>query len=280
MSELTWQIPDRLFRFGRPLVMGIVNVTPDSFSDGGKYFDAQAAINRGMELASQGADILDVGGESTRPGSQPVPLDEELRRVVPVAKALASQTGIPISIDTSKAAVAKEAVAAGATIINDVTALRGDPAMTELARTTGAGVILMHMQGTPPTMQDDPRYEDVCREVHEFLDKRLNEVEAAGIPRSRLVVDPGIGFGKRHAHNLTLLSKLDRLHSLGRPLCLGVSRKGFIGKITGRTVADSMIGSVAVACHAMARGAAQILRVHDVAATVDAVKIFEALNAK
>jgi dihydropteroate synthase len=278
MPNITWQLPDRLLHFERPLVMGIVNVTPDSFSDGGLYANPQAAIAHGLELARQGADILDVGGESTRPGSQSVALDEELRRVVPVVRALAAQAGIPISIDTSKAVVAKEALAAGARIVNDVTALQGDPAMVSVTREAGAAAILMHMQGTPATMQVDPQYEDVVAEVIYFLKRRLEEVEAAGIPSERLAIDPGIGFGKRHAHNLTLLAALARFRSLGRPICLGVSRKGFIGKIIGRTVAESTIGSVAVACHAMSTGSAQILRVHEVAETVEAVKIFDAIG--
>jgi dihydropteroate synthase len=278
MSSLAWQLSERVLRFDRPLVMGIVNVTPDSFSDGGQFADSQAAIAHGLDLVRQGADILDIGGESTRPGSQPVPLDEEMRRVVPVIRDLAGQVHIPISVDTSKAAVAREAIAAGAAIVNDVTALQGDPAMLTITRESRAAAILMHMQGTPATMQADPRYDDVVADVYEFLRRRLDEVEAAGIPRERLAIDPGIGFGKRHLHNLTLLARLERFQSLGRPLCLGVSRKGFIGKEIGRGVTDSMVGSVAAACHAMASGSAQILRVHDVAATVDAVKMFDAIR--
>ncbi len=276
--QMNWQLPDRLLRFELPLVMGIVNVTPDSFSDGGLHADPRSAIAHGLELVRQGADILDIGGESTRPGSQPVAVEEELRRVVPVVRALVEQVRVPVSVDTSKALVAKEALAAGAGIVNDVTALRGDPEMIEIVREAKAAAILMHMQGTPATMQVDPRYDDVVGEVHEFLRRRLAEVESAGIPRDRLAIDPGIGFGKRHAHNLTLLAHLERFQSLGRPLCLGVSRKGFIGKEIGRSVTESMVGSVAVACHALAKGAAQILRVHDVAATVDAVKMFAAIE--
>jgi dihydropteroate synthase len=278
MSVITWRAKDRILEFARPLVMGIVNVTPDSFSDGGQFFNPSAAISRAQKLVEEGADILDIGGESTRPGSTPVTLDEELRRVVPVVRGLANQTTVPISIDTSKAEVARQCLEAGAAIINDVTALRGDPGMSEVARNHQAGVILMHMQGTPATMQLDPRYDDVVAEVREVLKVRLNELEQAGLDREHLSIDPGIGFGKRHAHNLTLLAHLDRFLDLGRPICLGVSRKGFIGKITGKTVPDSAAGSVAVACHAMAKGAAQILRVHDVAATADAVKMFAAIN--
>jgi dihydropteroate synthase len=278
MPRFVWRVKDRTLEFGRPRVMGIVNVTPDSFSDGGNFFDPAAAISHALKLVEEGADILDIGGESTRPGSTPVPLDEELRRVVLVVRGLANQTTVPLSIDTSKAEVARQCLEAGASIINDVTALRGDPAMIDVARNLQAGVILMHMQGTPATMQQDPKYDDVVAEVHEFLRLRLLELEQAGLDREGLSIDPGIGFGKRHAHNLTLLAHLDRFLDLGRPICLGVSRKGFIGKITGKTVADSAAGSVAVACHAMAKVAAQILRVHDVAATVDAVKMFEAIG--
>ena len=277
MPRFVWRVKDRTLEFGRPLVMGIVNVTPDSFSDGGQFLDHRQAIDHALRLAREGADILDIGGESTRPGSQPVPLEEELRRVLPVVQALVKQTAAIISIDTSKAEVARQCLEGGAAIINDVTALRGDPAMPEVPRTHSAGVILMHMQGTPATMQLDPKYDDVVKEVHDFLGDRVSELERAGLPRERLAIDPGIGFGKRHAHNLTLLAGLDRLLDLGRPICLGVSRKGFIGKIIGKSVADSDLGSVAVACYAMTRGAAQILRVHDVAATVDAVKIIEAI---
>ena len=277
MPRFVWRVKDRTLEFGRPLVMGIVNVTPDSFSDGGQFLDHRQAIDHALRLAREGADILDIGGESTRPGSQPVPLEEELRRVLPVVQALVKQTAAIISIDTSKAEVARQCLEGGAAIINDVTALRGDPAMPEVPRTHSAGVILMHMQGTPATMQLDPKYDDVVQEVHDFLGERVGGLEQAGLPRERLAIDPGIGFGKRHAHNLTLLAGLDRLLDLGRPICLGVSRKGFIGKIIGKSVADSDLGSVAVACYAMTRGAAQILRVHDVAATVDAVKIIEAI---
>jgi dihydropteroate synthase len=277
MPRFTWRLKNRTLEFGRPLVMGIVNVTPDSFSDGGQFLDQRRAIDHALRLVQDGADILDIGGESTRPGSQPVSLDEELRRMVPVVQALTKQTSATISVDTSKSEVARQCLDAGAAIINDVTALRGDPGMVDVARNHRAGVILMHMQGTPATMQLDPKYDDVVREVHDFLGARLKELEQAGLPRETLAIDPGIGFGKRHAHNLSLLAGLESLLDLQRPICLGVSRKGFIGKIIGKTVAESDIGSVAVACHAMAKGAAQILRVHNVAATVEAVKMMEAV---
>lgn len=277
---LVWRLKNRTLEFGHPLVMGIVNVTPDSFSDGGQFFDHLQAIDHALHLASEGADILDIGGESTRPRSQPVPLEEELRRVLPVVQSLAKQTSAIISIDTSKAEVARQCLEAGAAIINDVTALRGNSDMVDVARNHHAGVILMHMQGTPATMQLDPKYDDVAKEVHDFLGQRLKDLEQAGLPRESMAIDPGIGFGKRHAHNLTLLAGLERLLDLGRPICLGVSRKGFIGKVIGKSVAQSDIGSVAVACYALTKGAAQILRVHNVAATVDAVKMIEAMGGE
>jgi dihydropteroate synthase len=278
MSPLSWQIRDQIVQIRRPLVMGVVNVTPDSFSDGGQFFDHDAAVAHGRRLVSEGADLLDVGGESTRPGSEPVPVEEELRRVVPVVRRLASQVSVPISVDTSKAEVARQCLAGGACIINDVTALCGDVDMPAVVRAARAGVILMHMQGAPATMQNDPQYEDVVAEVYAFLEKRVWELSEMGLARDQIAVDPGIGFGKRHAHNLELLRDLSRFQQLGRPVCLGVSRKGFIGKITGRSVAQSIIGSVAVACDAASHGAAQILRVHDVGPTVEALKIVEAIR--
>ena len=272
-----WQIRDRMLHIGpRPLVMGIVNVTPDSFSDGGRFLQTDAAVAHALELVEQGADLLDIGGESTRPGAAPVSVDEELRRVLIVVEALAKSTQIPLSIDTSKAEVARQCLAAGAHIINDVTAL-ADPAMIEVAKQFQAGVVLMHMQGTPQTMQQNPHYENVSDDVARWLDERVRFVMGRGVPQGNLVLDPGIGFGKSHAHNLELLARLPELQRLGRPVCLGVSRKGFIGKITGRSVQDSAAGSVGVACWAVARRAAQVLRVHDVAATRDAVLMTVAL---
>jgi dihydropteroate synthase len=278
MPQRVWKVRDRIVEIGRPLVMGIVNVTPDRFSDGAEFFEVGAAIGHALKLVSEGADVLDVGGESTRPGALAVSLEEELRRVVPVVQRLAKETTVPISVDTSKAEVARQCLAAGAAIVNDVTALRGDIEMPEIVRRCSAGAILMHMQGAPATMQRDPQYHDVVAEVSQFLKERLHEVTALGIDVQQLVIDPGIGFGKRHAHNLELLRHLGQFQQLGRPVCLGVSRKGFIGKVVGRSVAESVIGSVAVACDAMAMGAAQILRVHDVGATVGAVKMMEAIR--
>lgn len=275
---MLWQLRDRSLTLGPPvLVMGIVNVTPDSFSDGGHFLDTTAAIKHGLELARQGADLLDIGGESTRPGSAPVPLEEELRRVIPVVRELAKETTIPLSVDTSKAEVARQALLAGAHIVNDVTALTGDAAMPAVVRDHGAGAILMHMQGTPQTMQDRPSYGDVVKEVTAYLDAQLHDLAAYGIAGAQLAVDPGIGFGKTSAHNLALLAHLDELGRLGRPVCLGVSRKGFLGKRLGRPVEERLAGSLAAACHALAHRAAHILRVHDVAATRDAVEVFKAL---
>lgn len=274
-----WRCRERTFEIRhQALILGIVNVTPDSFSDGGRFFDARAAIDHALRLAEEGADLLDIGGESTRPGADPVPLDEELRRVLPVVEGLAGRTDRALSIDTSKAEVARRCLEAGAVVINDVTALTGDPAMEETVRRFEAGVILMHMQGTPQTMQADPRYTDVVAEVQAYLKERLRGCLAAGIAADRIALDPGIGFGKTRRHNLDLLRGLAALQDLGRPVCLGVSRKGFLGKIVERPVGESTIASIAVACHALAAGAAQIVRVHDVAATRDAVRILAALR--
>ena len=275
----SWHIRDRVLQIGpRALVMGIVNVTPDSFSDGGQYLQTDRAVAHALELVKQGADLLDIGGESTRPGAESVAVAEELRRVLPVIEALSKQTSVPLSIDTNKAEVAAACLAAGAHIINDVTAL-GDPAMALVAKQTQSGVILIHMQGTPQTMQQNPQYENVVTDIVRWLEERTRTVIAAGVSQERIALDPGIGFGKRHAHNLELLVRLHEFQKLGRPICLGVSRKGFLGKITGRTVQESAAGSVAVACYALWKHAAQILRVHDVAATRDAVLMNEALAA-
>jgi dihydropteroate synthase len=274
-----WRIRDRELTFQRPLVMGIVNVTPDSFSDGGRFFDANVAVQHALRLIDEGADLLDVGGESTRPSSAAVGVDEELRRVMPVIEALAKRTTLPLSIDTSKAEVARQAIAAGAHIINDVTALTGDPDMIAVARDTGAGVILMHMQGTPVTMQLDPKYDDVSAEIADYLNRRLRDLVGQGLSFDNLAVDPGIGFGKRFAHNLEILVRMHELVRLGRPICLGVSRKGFLGKITGRSEPPQLASaSAAVSCWAALHQTAHILRVHDVAATRDAVAVTLALS--
>jgi dihydropteroate synthase len=259
--------------------MGIVNVTPDSFSDGGQFAAADLAIEHGLRLAAEGADFLDVGGESSRPGSQPVSLEEESNRVLPVIRGLAGRINVPISVDTTKAEVARQALAAGAAIVNDITAGTGDPDMIRVVRNAGAGVVLMHMQGTPATMQHNPTYTDVVAEVRDFLAGRLRSWVAGGVPVERIAVDPGIGFGKTFAHNLALLRHLDAIAALGRPVLLGVSRKGFLGQITGRPRTDRAVPSVAAACYCAARGTAHILRVHDVAPTVDAAKVIGAIAA-
>jgi dihydropteroate synthase len=276
-----WQLPRRQIVFTtRPLIMGIVNVTPDSFSDGGQFAVSEIAVLHALRLVEEGADLLDIGGESTRPGAESVPVEEELRRVVPVVQALAGRVTSPISVDTSKAAVASACLNAGAEIINDVTALAGDPDMVAVARAAGAGVILMHMQATPQTMQQNPHYDDVVDDIKNFLNQRLEAVTAAGLDRARTVLDPGIGFGKTKEHNLELLARLEEFQALGRPVCLGVSRKGGIGKVLNRPVGERLFGSLAVLCHAMSRHAVQIIRVHDVAATRDVVRMWEAIEER
>lgn len=258
--------------------MGIVNVTPDSFSDGGRFLQADAAIAHGLELVRQGADLLDIGGESTRPGSQPIALEEELRRVVPVVTALARQTTAAISIDSSKADVANACLEAGAHLVNDVTGLTGDPRMAEVVRQHGAGVIVMHMQGVPATMQAAPRYDDVVIDLSDYFAERLQSLRAQGIPADAMALDPGIGFGKTREHNITLLAQLAKFNALGRPLCLGVSRKGFLGKLLERPLEERLAGSLAAAAYALAQNAVQILRVHDVAQTRDLVRVWEVLG--
>jgi dihydropteroate synthase len=276
---LEWHLPDRVLQIGgQPLVMGIVNVTPDSFSDGGRLPDTAAAVEWGVNLAQEGADLLDVGGESTRPGSQPVSLDEELARVLPVVAGLKHRTPVPISVDTSKSEVARRCLEAGAHVINDVTALGGDEAMAGVVRDSRSGVILMHMQGTPATMQVEPHYEDVTAQVSAFLRERLEYTVAQGIDLLRVVLDPGIGFGKTTTHNLELLAGLGELQRLGRPLCLGVSRKGVLGQVLGRPVSERLAGSLTALCHAMSHEAAQIVRVHDVRETRDAVLLWRVLD--
>lgn len=268
----SWEIRGRSLTIAsRPLIMGIVNATPDSFSDGGQYVTAEAAIAHGLELVRQGADLLDIGGESTRPGALPVPVDEEIRRVRPVVAALARQTAVPLSIDTSKAAVAQTCLEAGAHIVNDVTALTGDPAMVEVVSGAQAGAIVMHMRGTPASMQLAPQYGDVVAEVDQYLETRLLQLTACGIAAQRLVLDPGIGFGKTTEHNVALLRHLHCLQRHGRPVCLGVSRKGLFGRLLGRPVEGRLPGSLATVCFVMTRGAVQIVRTHDVEATRDAV---------
>ncbi len=263
----------------RPRIMGIVNVTPDSFSDGGRLGSAQAAIDHGLRLVEAGADILDIGGESTRPGSETVPVAEELRRVLPVIEGLKSKTDARISVDTRKADVMRRASVAGADMINDVSALTFDPAALETAAESGLPVVLMHAQGDPKTMQDAPHYDDVLLDVYDFLADRISACIAAGIPRERIVVDPGIGFGKTLEHNLQLMSGLSLFHALGVPVMLGASRKRFIGALTGEVVAAKRVqGSVAAAIAGAAEGC-QIVRVHDVTETKQALAVWLAARS-
>jgi dihydropteroate synthase len=256
----------------RPAVMGVLNVTPDSFSDGGSFFEPDTAVVHGRRLDSEGADLIDVGGESTRPGSEPVSLEEELRRVVPVIERLAKAVETPISIDTRKAAVAHAALAAGAAFVNDVSALRGDPDMAAVVADSGADLCLMHMQGEPGTMQDDPRYDDVVSDVKDFLEERLAFAIGEGVTAEKVWLDPGIGFGKTLDHNLELLRRLGEIVAIGQPVVVGASRKRFIGALTGRLEGERLAGSLAAAVIACERGAAMV-RVHDVAATRDALAV-------
>ncbi len=257
-------------------IMGVVNVTPDSFSDGGAFLDPDAAVAHGMAMIADGADLLDVGGESTRPGAEAVSAEEEIRRIVPVIAQLAKQTSVPISVDTSKPEVMRAAVAAGAGMINDVRALRGEGAM-DAAADLRVPVCLMHMLGEPRTMQDDPQYDDVVADVHRFLTERLFACQMGGIDKKRLLVDPGFGFGKTAEQNLALLRALDKFAGLGCPLLVGLSRKSTLGAITGRPVGERVPASVAAALIAVQRGAA-IVRVHDVAATRDALLVWQAVK--
>jgi dihydropteroate synthase len=266
----------RLFLGSRTWLMGVVNVTPDSFSDGGLFIDPDRAVERGLELASEGADILDIGGESTRPGAGPVAAEEELRRIIPVVRGLRRRTDVPISVDTTKAAVAREALDEGADIVNDVSALRFDAEMAQVIAASGAAVVLMHMQGTPLTMQLDPRYDDLLGEIRSFFLERLRAAEEAGIPADRTVIDPGVGFGKTCAHNLALLNGLEAFRDLGRPLCVGLSRKAFIGKVLDLPPGERVEGTIAAAVLSVTHGA-HILRVHDVREVARAVRVAEAI---
>lgn len=267
-----------VFEFPRPVVvMGIVNVTPDSFADGGQFFSPDRALAHARELAAQGAEILDIGGESTRPGAAPVSEAEELRRVLPLIETLTRELPVALSVDTMKPAVARAALAAGAAIVNDVAANRTDPEMWRLVAESGAGYVCMHMQGTPQTMQARPHYQDVVAEVRDFFAERLVRLAAAGVAAEQVVFDPGIGFGKTLEHNLALLGALPALTNCGRPLLLGASRKSFIGRLCGAEAADRLPGSLACAALA-AVGGVHLLRVHDVAETVQAVRVAEAVR--
>jgi dihydropteroate synthase len=260
----------------RPHVMGIVNVTPDSFSDGGKFASTNLAVEHALELIAEGADILDIGGESTRPGATPVSLDEELSRVIPVIQALSKLSTVPISIDTYKSEVMRQAIAAGADIVNDVRALQEEGALDVVAN-SNAGVCLMHMQGTPQTMQMDPHYDDVVAEVKRFLIERLNAAIAHGIAKERITLDPGFGFGKLTAHNIALIQQLDQLVAIGQPLLVGLSRKAVLGKIAGGDEQQRLYAGIASSVISAMKGA-KILRVHDVKATVDALKVVTAIQ--
>jgi dihydropteroate synthase len=260
----------------RPLVCGVLNVTPDSFSDGGRFDSLDRAVEHGCALAAEGADLIDIGGESTRPGSRPPTLAEELDRVVPVVEALVRQVPVPLSVDTSRPEVMGAAVAAGASMVNDVRALRS-PGALEAAAELGVPVCLMHMQRSPETMQEDPRYRDVVVEVRTFLAQRMRACLDAGIRQEHLVVDPGFGFGKTLTHNVALLASLDAFTGLGVPVMVGLSRKSVLGQLTGRTVGDRLPGSLAAALVAVQRGAS-VLRVHDVAATRDVLAVLDAVG--
>jgi dihydropteroate synthase len=275
---MIWQAGQHRWEFPRPtLLMGVVNVTPDSFYDGGRYATPEAAVAHALELEREGADILDIGGESTRPGATPVDETEELRRVLPVIEALAGRARAALSIDTQKPAVARAALAAGASLVNDIATNREDPAMARLVAETGAGYVCMHMQGTPQTMQVAPQYTDVTAEVGAFFERQLARLTAAGVRAEQVVLDPGIGFGKTLEHNLRLLATLECFRRFKRPVLLGVSRKSFLGQLLGVPAAERLAGSLACAAWAVLRGV-EIVRTHDVAATRQVVRTLEALK--
>ena len=278
VKVLPRQAKDRLIDLSaRPLIMGVINVTPDSFYDGGHYLDTATAVAHAVRLVEEGADLLDIGAESTRPGAGAVSEAEEHRRAIPVVTAVAKSVGVPISIDTSKAAVARAALDAGAVLVNDVTALRGDPSMVDVVARTGAGIILMHMNGTPRTMQQAPRYEDVVGEISDFFEERIRFAMAQGIARRQIILDPGIGFGKLLVHNLTLLAQLQRFLQYECPLLVGVSQKAFLGQLVNRPVQERQWATAAAVAMAVDRGAG-ILRVHDVRAMKDVVQVAAAIS--
>jgi dihydropteroate synthase len=278
MRQRIWTIGDRVFDLSRHgLIMGVLNITPDSFSDAGEFFTADKAIEQGLRMAAEGADIIDVGGESTRPGSEPVEVDEELRRVIAVIESLRAKIDIPISIDTSKAAVARAAIEVGASIVNDVTGGRGDERMLPVVAETKSALIVMHMQGTPRTMQVRPRYTDVIEEISEFFRQQYAQAIGLNIDPMAIAFDPGIGFGKTLEHNLDLLGRLEQLRAHDRPLVVGVSRKSFLGKLIGsREISDRLIPGIALTSLLRARGA-DVLRVHDVKENVHALRVTEAI---
>ena len=276
-STRVWAFRSATYELGRfPLIMGIINVTPDSFSDGGEYFDPAAAIGHALELVDDGADFLDVGGESTRPGAEPVDVSEELRRVIPVVHGIAKRTSVLISIDTLKAEVARQAIEAGAVIVNDPSGLTFDVEMPTVCRENGVGVICMHIQGTPKTMQQNPQYSDVVREIRDSLAERLDRLQEQGLPRECVVVDPGIGFGKTAEHNLEILSNIRRFRDLDRPVLIGHSRKRFLGHVLGRSVDERTYGTLGISV-ALAMQSTDILRVHDVRATRDVLLAWQTI---
>ncbi|MCH2201982.1 MAG: dihydropteroate synthase [Fuerstiella sp.] len=278
MTKLVWDCQNTILQASRiPLLMGILNVTPDSFSDGGEYDSVDAAVNHGRQLAEDGADIIDIGGESTRPGANVIGTDEELRRTIPVIKRLAEQIDVPISIDTTKSVVAEQAIAAGARIVNDISGLRFDDRMLGVCRDTGVGICVMHILGTPQTMQKNPVYRDVVLEVSDYLRRCIDRCIEADIPPDRICVDPGIGFGKTADHNLRLLQSVEILkRSLERPILIGHSRKRFLSKLLGRTVDERLAGTAGVSI-GLAQQGADVLRVHDVAAIRDVLIAWQAL---
>jgi dihydropteroate synthase len=280
LKALTRQVKGRLIEFpDRPLIMGVVNVTPDSFYDGGRYLDAATAVAHAVRLVEEGADLLDIGAESTRPGADVINEAEECRRAIPVVTAVAKAVSVPISVDTSKAAVARAALDAGAVLVNDVTALRGDPAMVEVVARAGAGIVLMHMLGTPHTMQQAPHYDGVVEEISAFFEERIRFAMAHGIVRRQIILDPGIGFGKLLAHNLVLLAQLRGFLEFECPLLVGVSQKSFLGQLVNRPVQERQWATAAAVAMAVDRGAG-ILRVHDVRAMKDVVQVAAAISQR
>lgn len=277
-GQTSWVVRNaNLLQPTRPLLMGILNITPDSFSDGGRFLNADSAIAQARQLSGEGADILDLGAESTRPGAELVSADEELRRLLPVVEQLAAEVAVPLSIDTNKAVVARACLERGAHIINDISGLTFDPEMIAVCRDFECGIVCMHIQGTPQTMQLDPRYDDVVGEVRDFLEQRLDAITAAGIPRERVAVDPGVGFGKTAAHNVELLRRIDEFHELGCAVLVGHSRKRFLQKVLNRPVDERLFGTLGVSL-ALAEQGVDVLRVHDIAAHRDALTAWEALR--
>ncbi len=277
MGVRTWQLPNRALEATKlPRLMGILNVTPDSFSDGGQHNEAPTAVDHALQLIEDGADIIDVGGESTRPGADIVSVDEELRRTIPVIQRLREQSDVAISIDTTKSRVASEAIAAGATIVNDISGLTFDAKMLDVCADSDVAIVCMHIQGTPQTMQAEPKYVNCTREVCEFLQSRIDAMQAVGIDSNRVCVDPGIGFGKTADHNLELLRNIPSLHAIGRPLLIGHSRKRFLSKLLGRPVEERLAGTVGVAI-ALAQAKVDYIRIHDVRAVRDAMVAWQAI---